>query len=124
MTGTNVFNILYNNEIYSLENHYGEGDQLLITNDTRVTRIYQDGNLISYTDVVNGFAVDTTILMADEWQEILEYAAALRLAPQVNLSDKRVELREALYGDTKFQTTSGIEGAPGLVNDILVNETP
>ena len=67
------------------------------------------------SDVVNGFAVDTPILMADEWQEILEYAAALRLAPQVNLSDKRVELREALYGDTKFQTTSGIEGAPGLV---------
>jgi len=67
------------------------------------------------TNVVNGLIPTQQIMMADEWQEILEYATALRLAPQVNLSDKRVELREALYGDQKFQTSSGIEGAPGLI---------
>jgi hypothetical protein len=67
------------------------------------------------SDTPNGFVSTTEILMADEWQETLEYAAALRCAPQANLADKRVELREALYGDTKFQQTSGIEGSPGLI---------
>lgn len=67
------------------------------------------------SDTVNGFATGTVIQMADEWQEILEYAAAVRLAPQVNLSGKRTELHSALYGDQKFQTSSGIEGAPGLI---------
>jgi hypothetical protein len=55
------------------------------------------------------------VMMADEWQEILEYAAAIRIAPQVNLADKRNELHTSLYGDQKFQTSSGIEGAPGLI---------
>ena len=67
------------------------------------------------SETVNGFTTGTQIMMADEWQEILEYAAAVRLAPQINLSGKRVELREALYGDQKFQTSAGIEGAPGLI---------
>jgi hypothetical protein len=67
------------------------------------------------TDVPANFVSGTQILMADSWQEILEYAAALRLAPQVNLSGKREELHSALYGDQKFQTSSGIEGAPGLI---------
>jgi len=55
------------------------------------------------------------IMMADEWQEILEYAAAIRIAPTVNLADKRTELHTSLYGDQKFQTSAGIEGAPGLI---------
>jgi hypothetical protein len=63
----------------------------------------------------NGFLTATQIMMADEWQETLEYAAALRVAPQVNLSNKRTELREALYGDTKFQATAGVSGSPGLI---------
>jgi len=67
------------------------------------------------SETVNGFSTGTAILMADEWQETLEYAAALRVAPQVNLSGKRTELREALYGNQKFQETSGIEGSPGLI---------
>ena len=53
--------------------------------------------------------------MADTWQEVLEYAVAMRLAPQVNLADKKEELHEALYGDLKFQTSSGISGSPGLI---------
>lgn len=67
------------------------------------------------SNVVNGFTTVTPIEMADEWQETLEYAAAMRIAPQVNLSGKRTELREALYGNQKFQETSGIEGSPGLI---------
>jgi hypothetical protein len=55
------------------------------------------------------------IMMADEWMEILERCTALRLAPQNNLADKAVELHASLYGDQKFQTSGGIEGAPGLV---------
>jgi hypothetical protein len=68
-----------------------------------------------YSDTVNGFTLTTVIQMADEWQEMIEYGAAMRCAQGINLSGKVTELRERLYGDTKFQTTSGIEGAPGLI---------
>ena len=67
------------------------------------------------TDTPNGFDAATEIMMADSWQEILEYACAMRLAPQVNLADKKEELHSSLYGDQKFQTSGGIEGAPGLI---------
>lgn len=67
------------------------------------------------TNAVNGFAIDTAIQMADSWQEILEYAVAIRIAPQVNLADKKTELHTSLYGDQKFQTSGGIEGSPGLI---------
>lgn len=67
------------------------------------------------TNTVGGFSAGTSIKMADSWQEVLEYAAALRIAPQVNLADKKNELHTALYGDQKFQTSGGIEGAPGLI---------
>jgi hypothetical protein len=66
-------------------------------------------------NMVNGFEPTTPILMADTWQEILEYACAMRVAPKVNLADKKTELHDALYGDIKFQTSAGIEGAPGLI---------
>jgi hypothetical protein len=74
---------------------------------------YQNQHPLS--NVVNGFLTTTPIQMADTWQEILEYAAAMRCAPQVNLSNKKTELHTSLYGDQKFQTSSGIEGAPGLI---------
>jgi hypothetical protein len=67
------------------------------------------------TNVVNGFVSGTPIEMADTWQEILEYAAAIRIAPKVNLANKKTELHTSLYGDQKFQTSGGIEGAPGLI---------
>lgn len=63
----------------------------------------------------NGFTAGTVIEMADTWQDILEYAVALRVAPQVNLANKKNELHTSLYGDQKFQTSGGIEGAPGLI---------
>lgn len=67
------------------------------------------------SNVVNGFTPTTEIMVADTWQEIVEYAAAMRIAPTINLADKKMELYTALYGDSKFQTSSGIEGAPGLI---------
>lgn len=67
------------------------------------------------SNVVGGFADATPIQMADSWQEILEYAAAIRIAPKVNLANKKQELHTSLYGDQKFQTSGGIEGAPGLI---------
>ena len=67
------------------------------------------------SEISNGFTINTDIMMADTWQEILEYAAAIRLAPQLNLADKKQELHTDLYGDQKFQKSGGIEGAPGLI---------
>jgi hypothetical protein len=55
------------------------------------------------------------IMMANSWQDVLEYAAAMRCAQQINLSTKATELQARLYGDQKFQTSGGIEGAPGLI---------
>ena len=80
---------------------------------------YQTQHPLTQT-VINTSPLATTfsaqqIMMADEWQEILEYAAAIRIAPQVNLANKRSELHTSLYGDQKFQTSAGIEGAPGLI---------
>ena len=72
--------------------------------------------VIAPTDTVAAAAFAAQqIMMADEWQEILEYAAAIRIAPTVNLADKKTELHTSLYGDQKFQTSSGIEGSPGLI---------
>jgi len=70
--------------------------------------------VISTTALATAFAAQQ-IMMADNWQEMLEYATAIRVAPQVNLADKRAELHSSLYGDQKFQTSGGIEGAPGLI---------
>ncbi len=67
------------------------------------------------SNVVNGFQDATQIMMADTWQEIVEYGAAIRIAPTINLADKKMELFTSLYGDQKFQTSGGIDGAPGLI---------
>lgn len=67
------------------------------------------------SNVVNGFTTTTPVEVADTWQEIIEYASAMRIAPTINLADKKQELYSALYGDQKFQTSGGIEGAPGLI---------
>jgi hypothetical protein len=80
---------------------------------------YQTQHPLSQT-VINTTGLATAfqaqqIMMADEWMEILERASAMRAADEVNLANKRVELYTSLYGDAKFQTSSGIEGAPGLI---------
>jgi hypothetical protein len=39
----------------------------------------------------------------------------MRAARDLNLQSKANELYTALYGDSKFQLTSGVEGCPGLI---------
>lgn len=63
------------------------------------------------TDEANG----DTIEMPDTWQDIVEYVTAMRAARDLNLATKANELFMALYGDQKFQATSGMEGSPGLI---------
>ena len=60
-------------------------------------------------------AGNDSIFMPNDWQEVVEYGAAQRLAQVYNLSDKATELNARLLGDQKFQETSGVEGQPGLI---------
>lgn len=55
------------------------------------------------------------ILFDNSWQDIMEYAVAMRVARDLNLQSKANELHRALYGDQAFQTSGGIEGQPGLI---------
>ena len=55
------------------------------------------------------------IYFPNSWQDIVEYSVAMRAARDLNLATKANELFTALYGDTKFQTSGGIEGSPGLI---------
>ncbi len=51
----------------------------------------------------------------NSWKDILSYCIAMRAARDLNLQSKANELYTALYGDSKFQITSGQEGTPGLI---------
>jgi len=62
------------------------------------------------------------IFLPDEWQEAIEYASAMRLAPSYNLSSKATELNNRLKGDEKFQRSAGIEGSPGLIFQLTSDE--
>jgi hypothetical protein len=62
-----------------------------------------------------GSANTDYILWPNSWQDIMEYAVAMRAARDLNLQSKANELYMALYGDAKFQSTSGVEGTPGLI---------
>jgi len=60
-------------------------------------------------------AGDDPVLLPNSWQDICEYASAMRCAQEINLSGKVTELHTRLYGDQKFQTSDGVEGSPGLI---------
>ena len=62
-----------------------------------------------------GSANNDPILFANSWQDIMEHAIAMRAARDLNLQAKANELYMALYGDQKFQISSGTEGSPGLI---------
>lgn len=62
-----------------------------------------------------GAAGNDPIQMPDSWQDICEYATAHRTALRLSLSSKAQELHATLYGDSKFQSSSGLEGSPGLI---------
>ena len=66
----------------------------------------------------NPFPVGTTadvIYFPKSWRDILSYSIAMRAARDLNLQSKANELYSALYGDSKFQISGGIEGTPGLI---------
>lgn len=55
------------------------------------------------------------ILLPDSWQDIVEHAAAMRAARDLNLQTKANELFNTLNGDSAFQTSGGVTGQPGLI---------
>jgi len=60
-------------------------------------------------------AGDDVIYLPNTWQDIIEYATAMRLATNTRMFDIATGLHTALYGDPKFQLTGGTEGAPGMI---------
>lgn len=56
-----------------------------------------------------------TIYFPNTWKDVLSYSTAMRAARDLNLQSKANELYSALYGDSKFQISGGIEGTPGLI---------
>lgn len=56
----------------------------------------------------------TEIKMPDSWQELIEYAAAMRGAWELRMLDYAGAYKTLLYGDPKFQI-SGTDGQPGLI---------
>ena len=66
----------------------------------------------------NAFPLGTSldlIYFPNSWKDILSYSIAMRAARDINLQSKANELYGALYGDSKFQISGGIEGTPGLI---------
>lgn len=55
------------------------------------------------------------LFIPDTWEEIVEYAAALRLAVVKRWNDQAKILHDLLYGDPEFQSTQGLRGRPGLI---------
>jgi hypothetical protein len=64
--------------------------------------------------VVSGAGIDP-VLLPNSWQDIVEYAAAGRIARDLNLQSKANELTTTLKGDAQFQSSGGISGSPGLI---------
>lgn len=55
------------------------------------------------------------IFLDDDWQDIVEYAAAYRAALSVRLLDIAGNIHQILYGDPEFQRSGGLKGQPGLI---------
>lgn len=62
----------------------------------------------------NDFSNDP-IYIPDSWQEVIEYAAAMRGATEERAFDYVTKYHDMLYGDEKFRLTGGKEGFPGLI---------
>lgn len=59
--------------------------------------------------------LEDVIFLDNDWQDIVEYATAMRYAIATRLLDYAKDFREILYGDPKFQLSGGQEGQPGLI---------
>lgn len=55
------------------------------------------------------------VLLPNDWQDIVEHITAMRCAREINLSNRANELYTILFGDTKFQSSDGVDGSPGLI---------
>lgn len=60
-------------------------------------------------------AATDTIYLDDDWQDIVEYAAAMRAANSVRLLDISADIHQILYGSPDFQKSGGTKGYPGLI---------
>lgn len=65
-----------------------------------------------------------TILLDDDWREIAEYAAALRLAGNLRMLDYATQYHNTLYGDPKKRGDVGLITArvSQMENDIVSNQ--
>lgn len=55
------------------------------------------------------------VFIPDSWEEIVEYAAAERIAVVKRWNDQAKMLHDLLFGDPEFQVSEGKRGRPGLV---------
>jgi hypothetical protein len=60
-------------------------------------------------------APDDVIMLDDDWQDIVEYAAAYRGCLSIRLLDIAQNIHTILYGDPEFQRSGGLKGQPGLI---------
>lgn len=58
---------------------------------------------------------DARVFVPDSWQDIIEYAAAQRIAVVKRWTDQAKMLHDILYGDPEYQMSEGKRGRPGLI---------
>ena len=58
---------------------------------------------------------DDVILLDNDWQDIVEYAASMRASNSIRLLDYSNDFHTILYGDPEFQRSGGTKGKPGLI---------
>lgn len=60
------------------------------------------------------------LLMPDDWEEIVVYAAAERIAFVKRWNEQRNDIHQLLYGDPEFMESAGKRGRPGLLSARLL----
>jgi hypothetical protein len=60
------------------------------------------------------------LLIPDDWEEIVEYAAAERIAFVKRWNEQRNDIHQLLYGDPEFMESAGKRGRPGLLSARLL----
>ena len=64
----------------------------------------------------------TPILVAPDWEEIVIYATAERIALVKRWNDQATYLHSILYGDPAYQMSEGKKGRPGLISARLFQQ--
>lgn len=60
-------------------------------------------------------AATDPFLLDNDWKEIAEYAAAIRGANALRMTDYAAQYHNTIFGDPEFQASSGRKGMPGLI---------